>query len=368
LSRGEHSSAVAELVGDLYEAATTPGRWPNFIGHLTEHASDCFALIGVLDREPRYSLNLGLSGLDSGAVKAYQQHFIRVNPWIGGMLSAPAGQPVAVRSLIDDGAMQRGEFFQDWLRHQPGQHPTSLMAPLERGRRLSLTVVQPGDAPHGKMLQALAPHFVRAAQLMALREREADRNAADRAVIDLLSMGMILADGEARVVSANTLAESILRNDDGIACDRTGRLVALRPDDTARLRRTIEGAALTSRGLPGGSGGTVRLPRPYDAPPVAALITPAPTRGAGLALILIKRPEDDRPDPLVLMTLHDLTPSEAEVAVMVVDGLSLAEVAGRRGVSLGTVQWQVKAILHKTGARNQADLVRLVLRSRLAVR
>src|ERR1700730_6341482 len=90
LSRAQNSSAVAELIGDIYEAAAAPERWPNFVAHLTERAPDCFALIGVLDREPRFSLNLGLSGLGAGAVKSYQQHFIRVNPWIRGMLTAPA--------------------------------------------------------------------------------------------------------------------------------------------------------------------------------------------------------------------------------------------------------------------------------------
>jgi DNA-binding CsgD family transcriptional regulator len=367
LSKAKHTSAIAELLGDLYETAAAPQHWPSFLALLTTVSPDCFALMGVLDRDPRFSVNLGLSGLADSEVTSYRQHFIRVNPWIHEMLLAPTGRPVAVRALVDDSAMQRGEFFQDWLRHQPGQHPTSLMAPLDGSRRLCLTVVDHGrNAPHDAMLQALAPHLARVAQLMALREREGNGHAADKAMLDMLAMGVIHADEEGRVVSANALAEIILRNRDGLACDRTGRLMTLRPDDTVTLRRQVRGAVLTSRGLPGGSGGTLRLPRPYDAPAVVALV--APSHAAGLAVILVKRPEDDRPDPAILMTLHDLTPSEAEIALMVVDGLSLAQAAERRGVSLGTVQWHMKAILRKTGARSQADLVRLALRCRLPVR
>ena len=79
-------------------------------------------------------------------------------------------------------------------------------------------------------------------------------------------------------------------------------------------------------------------------------------------------PDDEALIPAEIFRQARVAFDEAQAIVMVVDGRTLTQIAERRGVSPGTVQWQMKAILHKTGARNQADLVRLVLRSRMAVR
>lgn len=63
----------------------------------------------------------------------------------------------------------------------------------------------------------------------------------------------------------------------------------------------------------------------------------------------------------VLGRRYGLTPAEARLAEAIVGGDRLSEAAERFGVTLGTVRIQLKAIFAKTGARSQADLVRLAL-------
>jgi DNA-binding CsgD family transcriptional regulator len=63
----------------------------------------------------------------------------------------------------------------------------------------------------------------------------------------------------------------------------------------------------------------------------------------------------------VLGRLYGLTPAEVRLAEAIVGGDRPAEAAKRFGVTLGTVRNQLKAVFAKTGARNQADLVRLAL-------
>lgn len=53
-----------------------------------------------------------------------------------------------------------------------------------------------------------------------------------------------------------------------------------------------------------------------------------------------------------------LSPAEAEVLEMVVEGLTDKEIARRRGVSPWTVKNQVKSILHKAGTHRRIDLAR----------
>lgn len=60
---------------------------------------------------------------------------------------------------------------------------------------------------------------------------------------------------------------------------------------------------------------------------------------------------------------YRLTPAETSLALAVAAGTTLREYAERRGVSVGTVRFQMKQVLAKTECRRQSDLVRLVERS-----
>lgn len=60
-----------------------------------------------------------------------------------------------------------------------------------------------------------------------------------------------------------------------------------------------------------------------------------------------------------LMHIYGLTPTEAAIAVALIQGRSIRDIAAARGSTAETVRGQVKLVLHKTGSPRQADLFRL---------
>jgi len=66
-------------------------------------------------------------------------------------------------------------------------------------------------------------------------------------------------------------------------------------------------------------------------------------------------------DPFLLSTTFDLTPAEARLAAMIVNGRSTEECARELNVKMSTVRSQLLSVFAKTGATGQADLVRLIL-------
>jgi DNA-binding CsgD family transcriptional regulator len=63
-----------------------------------------------------------------------------------------------------------------------------------------------------------------------------------------------------------------------------------------------------------------------------------------------------------LLALYGLTDAEARVALALFEGATSIEIARRFCVSLNTVRSQLARTFEKTGARGQADLVRLLAR------
>jgi DNA-binding CsgD family transcriptional regulator len=68
------------------------------------------------------------------------------------------------------------------------------------------------------------------------------------------------------------------------------------------------------------------------------------------------------PDPAILIDAFDLTPSEATLAIDLLCGLSVGEVAVKQGRSIATVRTHLASILAKTGTARQSGLVRLLSR------
>jgi len=62
------------------------------------------------------------------------------------------------------------------------------------------------------------------------------------------------------------------------------------------------------------------------------------------------------------MQTFGLTPAEAEVAIGIAAGRTLAQIAAERGVKVGTVRAHSKTVFSKTQTRGQAELTGLLTR------
>ena len=72
-----------------------------------------------------------------------------------------------------------------------------------------------------------------------------------------------------------------------------------------------------------------------------------------LAVTPITAPEP--PDTALIQGLFDLTPAEARVAVGIVAGMTIKEMAACHAVGMETVRSQMKSVLSKIGVRRQSE-------------
>jgi DNA-binding CsgD family transcriptional regulator len=166
-----------------------------------------------------------------------------------------------------------------------------------------------------------------------------------------------------RTAASNSIEQAKLR--DGLRLTRDGP-VADDPLAQARLVRGIEAALATANRrdtVP--VAATLAVPRRSGgAWLVQVLAVNAATTGlfAGFtgALVMVTEPRLSSPSPAAVQAALNLTPAEAQLAVALASGITLADHAKTRGVSVETVRSHLASIRRKTGSRRQSELVALV--------
>jgi DNA-binding CsgD family transcriptional regulator len=227
------------------------------------------------------------------------------------------------------------------------------------------------DATETGLFAALIPHLQRAVQLQLRLAGLHGVPEGSAEILNRLLQGVVLVDGEARVIFANRAAESMLRAGRGLFLGRDGLRAEL-PAENRRLRHIIAGCAAPRPGL-GGAGGRLRLSREHGVP-LTVVIAPHHARFSWIDMV---RPSAILfiTDPEATVDVHrqwlredfGLTPAEAAVAVEVLEADGLQAAAGRLGISLATARTHLAHVFDKTGTRRQAELVRLILQSQPAV-
>lgn len=370
-------SGPTELIDLVYDAVLDPGLWPRLLQVLAGSLGG--ASIGMSLRHPRPG-NPGwivFHDTDPAYDVAYQERFFGIDPFHlrSGTLSAGSCEVMA-GGAIDARALERSEFYNEWMRPQGWLPAPSLGVTLDRdqfGEPIGLGIFRPrGARAYGdrelRLLRVLVPHLQRATRT-ALRLSTAETEAALAGdALELLPVAALLVHPDGRVVRANRRALALAERGDAIAHSRAG--LVLRPHLSGLLRRLAE-AHRTGRiaGAPDEVPHRVSIPRSGDGSPLRVSALPCSARHAsgsegprGYLWVLIEDPDDVvLPSVAALESELGLTAAEARLCALLVSGLRLAEAADEVGVSQETVRTQLKSAFRKTGARSQADLIRMLL-------
>jgi DNA-binding CsgD family transcriptional regulator len=216
---------------------------------------------------------------------------------------------------------------------------------------------------------ALLPHLARAVRLHARLHRIASERALFAGAVEQLAVGTVILDGAGRVCGANQLARQLLEQGDGIRLVE-GRLQVHAAREAAEFRRIV--SELIAPRDPGAPRvvQALRVSRPSGRADLGLIVRPVPREpgadsGTAPALaVFISDPEERSAAPVaVLVKLFGFTPTEAQLALALANGLNLEEAARSLGMSRNTARAHLRAVFAKTGISRQGALVRLILKS-----
>jgi DNA-binding CsgD family transcriptional regulator len=367
-----------ELIAQCYEAAAQRLPWANALHALAERL-DCLLvqIIGVDLQRGQLSFSFeGGNPMPGGALE-YARRFHTIDPHVQAILGEPVGSPVSFSRVFDKRFVDHNPFYQQFLipygvRHMHGARlyqdaQTGVMLGLHRavGR-------DPIDGDDWQYVRQLCFHLVRAVAIYITTRRTSTEAAFGRATLDRIGVPLLLLDRHFGIAQRNHAADVFLKTSGVLAERQDARLVC---QDLGNSEALLQAVVDLLHGPSGGAPKPVRPPRAIvslrpqgPARPIVACLVPiraAETMGAfGAADLLMLMIHDCNqsvcPDPYVLSAAFDFTPTEARVASALVEGLSPKEIAQRHGVSLNTVQTQVRSVLSKAGTNRTAELVSLL--------
>jgi DNA-binding CsgD family transcriptional regulator len=156
-------------------------------------------------------------------------------------------------------------------------------------------------------------------------------------MLDCLSAGIFLLDGAGRIVHANSVGHEFLAAGDMLR-SAVGRLVANDPQVNQVLYEAFKSAEHGD----------------------AAIGVQGIAAAATAALFVHKAAMETPSQPEAIAKAYKLTPTELRVLLALVEVGGGPEIAEALGIAHGTVKTHLGHLFQKTGAKHQADLVKLV--------
>lgn len=350
--------------------------WSEFVETASEVSGGARCAIYGFDMQTQTPFSIAQANFDPEFVDSYFNYYGNISPWPLALGAVPVGQAVRAEHMVPDDQLRTTEFYNDWVRPQDDiAHGAGVTLVREAER----VVVFSGNLRRKdaddletnlvSLIGLLTPHIQQALEVSRLL---VGRSLSEAATADAEpGAALLVVTASGRIAFANRRAEALLENGTVVGRDLRGRIILPLATQSAVRQFLAE------------MGGEV-VPLPRSLPLIDAqgrrwqakvAVLDALDQGwspfgvlyelTGRCMLLTLAPlsaEATQGHRLALQ--FGLSCSEADVVLSLAGGLSLAEIADARRVSIHTVRNQVKAALSKTGSRRQADLVRLVERLR----
>ena len=371
MEKGNHIALFSETLGYLYEAAIDSSQWQAFVQHIAHAMNAKSAMIRLVDPHRSEVSFSAFYNFDPWFDKQYAHHFVNVDPILQKLRELPKNQIVQSSDQIDYNALQKTEYYNDYLMPQENHFLAGGLITNSTNQQIFLGVQrtktqQSFDQLDLNYLQQLIPHIQRSFGLYADMEKNKLKEFASNNALENLGVGLFTLDLNGRITYSNGQAEALLQESTHLFVSK-GRLRASDAGEDAKIAATSAEASSTPEFSLQPFAKAIRLKASDNKCPELYLIVTSQENshnalvglfGDRFLLVFIGRLAEQRLiNYQIIAHLFKLTPAESELAAAITQGISLNDYCEKVGVSKNTGRSQLKAVFHKTGVNSQAALV-----------
>lgn len=358
---------VAQIVDDLYAGTLDEVAWCRAIQSITDRVRGASTVLLGVNPMSGVIFRAETHGFSQEHVREYCTTWFDKEIRFPPALSHAVGEAMHDAKLLPVKVWQRSEIYNDFMLKL--DRPWFLSFWLHKTReKFSILAIHgsrqrgPLDDGDGELIKPLVPHLRRALEIK-------DRLNASQVKIDTLSaslgsvtFGVIVLDGNARVLEANTAAVEIMARNRGIARNADGSLCLREPAGSELSRWALAGSPPSNN-----PDGLLHVPQ-SSGRPVSILAAPLPERtsswmsGDPRWLLLVFDPARRIAASTELIS-RDLNIShrEAQLTALLAEGYDLEEAATELAISINTARTHLKSVFAKTGVRSQGELIRVMV-------
>ena len=250
---------ILDIVGDIYDCAIEPDRWPPTLKRVVDCVNADCAWLNFYDLQKPH-LGWGAAwGIGPEVVRSYSDRLHAVNPMLSAGWFADIGEPYTAQGLMGDEFVST-RFYKEWVAPN-GWHDAAITTLTKTPTRVSALTLPRRAAraqftPHDLgRVRLFAPHMSRSVTIAYMLDDRALRDNMLSATLDLLVVGIVLVDAEARIVHANRAgarhldeAQAVRRSDDHLSARDPAAAAALR-DAVAKATQAGAALQLTKTGI-----------------------------------------------------------------------------------------------------------------------
>lgn len=369
----DEAGRLSALICDIYDAALDPSLWPlvlgktkGFVGGL---AASLFSKDAVNKCGNMFYESAG--GIDPYYKYLYFETYVKLDPMTTGQFFAELEAPISTNDIIPYQEFLETRFYREWVRPQglvdqvaaliEKSCTSATFLGIFRHQRDGLV-----DDEARRRMRLVVPHVRRAVLIGKAIDFKTAEAATFADILDGLAAGMLLVDATGRVIHANAAGHAILAAGDFLRA-AGGRLAAGDPEIDRALSDILIAAGNDDAAI--GSKGIALPLTARDGERHVAHVLPLTSgarRRAGIAtsaaavLFVHKAALDIPSPPEAIARAYKLTPTELRVLLAIVEIGGAPEVAEALGIRDTTVRTHLARLFEKTGAKRQADLVKLV--------
>lgn len=362
-----------EFIGDIYEASYRPGQWDVAMAKLCQLVQAKSAGIFLWDHQTKTQSIMTSNGLSTLARMSYRFGLAKYDHVYNIMVDREIGKGLHVVKQQDI-KVTNPLFYRFLLKPNDIGYISAINICRDDEVYLGMAVHRPFDAPaftdgELEMLELSVPHIQRAFRIQRELQQLRSREQSLKSALSRLALGVVVVGDDNRIHYLNPMAESILAQHPGLRLV-AGQLKAHYPDEDAHFHdllaslKTADVHDVETRHL------AVSLHHPSRKMPLTVMMSTLNeipdhlnlSSGGGRVVLYLSDPES--PSNLSYETLNELyglTPSEARVAVGLVNGLELRQIAEQHQVTFETIRGQLRLVFQKMGVNKQQDVVRVLL-------
>jgi DNA-binding CsgD family transcriptional regulator len=356
------SRQIEPLIELLYEIPLGGATWSEWLGQLRQMLRADYACLGVGGGSDSEGL-LCTGNNDQSAVRQALE--------ASELTGLPVNEVIAIEECIGKSWLQSPIYLEQFkplnIRHILGVDISN-----EWGIAFPLRILRSGEqGPYSeqdkKLCRLLVPHLQRSIKFFT---QHAHKKSKLKIVEDMLNhagLGMIFYSADGFVSESNAQARRIIAENDGISfgsCERhlhiddQGRADELREILKAAVRKSANGSVV-------GPVGVISLKKKDANGYIYASVWSASRRHADrFAVMFIQASHGSLPAYVQDMArkMFGLSPKQAKLATLLMEGHSLNQAAVMQGNSINTMRSHRDEVLFKAAVNRQSHLMRLMLR------